>query len=72
MVRRQKLILLAAVAFASAATAYAQAPVDVGGTFQQIEQAANAWIPTIMQEATYLFYVLATLDFAWSAPQFLR
>jgi type IV secretion system protein TrbL len=60
------------VAVASAATAHAQAPVDVGRTFQQIEQAANAWIPTIMQEATYLFYVLATLDFAWSAPQFLR
>ena len=72
MARRQKLVLLAAAAFASAATAHAQAPVDVGGTFQQIEQAANAWIPTIMQEATYLFYVLATLDFAWSAPQFLR
>ena len=72
MARRQRLILVAAVAVASAATAHAQAPVDVGRTFQQIEQAANAWIPTIMQEATYLFYVLATLDFAWSAPQFLR
>jgi type IV secretion system protein TrbL len=44
----------------------------VGGTFQQIEQAANAWIPTIMQEASFLFYVLATLDFAWGAPQLLR
>ena len=63
---------MVAVAFASAATAHAQAPVDVGGTFQQIEQAANAWIPTIMQEASFLFYVLATLDFAWGAPQFLR
>ena len=71
MARRQRLIFVAA-AVASAATAHAQAPVGVGGTFQQIEQAANAWIPTIMQEATYLFYVLATLDFAWSAPQFLR
>jgi type IV secretion system protein TrbL len=55
-----------------AATAYAQAPVDVGGTFQQIEQAANAWIPTMMQEASYLFYALATLDFAWGVPQLLR
>ena len=72
MARRQRLILVAAVAVASAATVHAQAPVDVGGTFQQIEQAANAWIPTIMQEAAYLFYVLATLDFAWSSPQFLR
>ena len=72
MARRERLILLAAAAFASAATAHAQTPVDVGGTFQQIEQAANAWIPTIMQAATYLFYALATLDFAWSAPQFLR
>jgi type IV secretion system protein TrbL len=25
-----------------------------------------------MQEAAFLFYVLATLDFAWSAPSFLR
>jgi type IV secretion system protein TrbL len=60
------------VAFASASTAHAQAPVDVGGTFQQIEQAANAWIPAIMQEASFLFYVLALLDFAWGAPQLLR
>jgi len=63
---------VAAVVLATAATAHAQAPVDVGGTFQQIEQAANAWIPTIMQEASFLFYVLATLDFAWGAPQLLR
>ena len=63
---------MVAVAFASAATAHAQAPVDVGGTFQQIEQAANAWIPAIMQEASFLFYVLALLDFAWGAPQLLR
>jgi type IV secretion system protein TrbL len=60
------------VVFASAITAQAQTPVDVGGTFQQIGQAANAWIPAIMHEAAFLFYVLATLDFAWSAPSFLR
>jgi type IV secretion system protein TrbL len=60
------------VAFASAATTHAQAPVDVGGTFQQIGQAANAWIPAITQEASFLFYVLAALDFAWGAPQLLR
>ena len=72
MARRQRLLFVTAVAIASAVTAHAQAPVDVGGTFDQIGQAANAWIPTIMQEATYLFYALATLDFAWSAPQFLR
>ena len=35
-------------------------------------RAANAWIPAIMQEASFLFYVLAALDFAWGAPQFLR
>ena len=57
---------------ALAATAHAQAPVDVGGTFQQIAQAANAWIPAITQEASFLFYVLAALDFAWGAPQLLR
>jgi type IV secretion system protein TrbL len=72
MTQRRKLLLVVAVAFASASTADAQAPVDVGGTFQQIEQAANAWIPAIMQEASFLFYVLALLDFAWGAPQLLR
>ena len=72
MAQRRNLLFVVAVALASAATAHAQAPVDVGGTFQQIEQAANAWIPTIMQEASYLFYVLALLDFAWGAPQLLR
>jgi len=63
---------VAAVALASAATTHAQAPVDVGSTFQQIAQATNAWIPTMMHEASFLFYVLATLDFAWGAPQLLR
>jgi type IV secretion system protein TrbL len=72
MARRRTILGVAVVALATAATAHAQAPVDVGGTFQQIEQAANAWIPTIMQEASFLFYVLATLDFAWGAPQLLR
>jgi len=72
MTQRRKLLLVVAVAIASASTAHAQAPVDVGGTFQQIEQAANAWIPAIMQEASFLFYVLALLDFAWGAPQLLR
>jgi len=72
MAQRRKLLYVVAVAFASATTVHAQAPVDVGGTFQQIEQAANAWIPAIMQEASFLFYVLALLDFAWGAPQLLR
>ncbi len=72
MVRRRTILGVAAVAFASAAIAHAQAPVDVGGTFQQIGQAANAWIPAIMKEASFLFYVLAILDFAWGAPQLLR
>jgi type IV secretion system protein TrbL len=72
MAHRRKLLFVVAVALASAATTHAQQPVDVGGTFQQIEQAANAWIPAIMQEASFLFYVLATIDFAWGAPQLLR
>ncbi len=72
MTRRRTILCVAAVALASAVTAHAQAPVDVGGTFQQIGQAANAWIPAIMKEASFLFYVLATLDFAWGAPQLLR
>jgi type IV secretion system protein TrbL len=69
---KRTVLSVVAVVFASAITAQAQTPVDVGGTFQQIGQAANAWIPAIMHEAAFLFYVLATLDFAWSAPSFLR
>jgi type IV secretion system protein TrbL len=72
MRRKCVLLLVVAGAFASATAAHAQAPVDVGGTFQQIAQAANAWIPAITQEASFLFYVLAALDFAWGAPQLLR
>lgn len=73
MVAASKRTLIAAVgALALATTAHAQNPSDVGSTFQQIGQAANAWIPTIMHEATFLFYVLAILDFAWGAPQLLR
>ena len=69
---KRTVLSVVAVVFASAIAAQAQTPVDVGGTFQQIGQAANAWIPAIMHEAAFLFYVLATLDFAWSAPSFLR
>jgi len=72
MARWRTILGVAAVALATAATAHAQGPVDVGGTFQQIESAANAWIPTIMNEASNLFYILALLDFAWGAPQLLR
>src|SRR3974390_182851 len=53
--------------------AHAQNPTtDVGGTFRQIQTAANAWIPAIMAAATRLFYLLAAIDFAWSAPSVLR
>src|ERR1700684_2159527 len=72
MAIKRRMLCVSAVALASVVTAQAQTTVDVGGTFQQIGQAANAWIPAIMQEAAFLFYVLATLDFAWSAPSFLR
>jgi type IV secretion system protein TrbL len=72
MATKRRILSVTAVALVSAVTAHAQTTVDVGGTFQQIGQAANAWIPAIMQEAAFLFYVLATLDFAWSAPSFLR
>ncbi len=65
-------MVLATAVLTAAAPAYAQTPSDVGGTFQLIGQAADAWIPAIMQQATFLFYVLATLDFAWGAPQLLR
>ena len=72
MAIKRRMLSVSAVALASVVTAQAQTTVDVGGTFQQIGQAANAWIPAITQEAAFLFYVLATLDFAWSAPSFLR
>jgi type IV secretion system protein TrbL len=72
MQRKHRLRFVVVAALASATTAHAQAPVDVGGTFQQIAQAANAWVPAITQEASFLFYVLAVLDFAWGAPQLLR
>jgi type IV secretion system protein TrbL len=72
MVSRIRKSLIVAGVLASAAIAQAQSASDVGGTFQLINQAANAWIPAIMQEAAFLFYVLATLDFAWGAPQLLR
>src|ERR1700690_4582677 len=72
MATKRRILSVSAVALASAVTAHAQTTVDVGGTFQQIGQAANAWIPAIMQEASFLFYVLALLDFAWGAPQLLR
>jgi type IV secretion system protein TrbL len=72
MAIKRTILSVAAVAVASAATTHAQTPVDVGGTFQQIGQAANAWIPAIMEQAQFLFYVLAAIDFAWGAPQFLR
>src|ERR1700751_1793496 len=53
--------------------AHAQNPTtDVGGPFRQIQTAANAWIPAIMAATTSLFYLLAAIDFAWSAPSFLR
>jgi type IV secretion system protein TrbL len=72
MAQRRKIIYVVVAALASATIAHAQATADVSGTFQQIGQAANAWIPTIMQEASFLFYTLAALDFAWGAPQLLR
>lgn len=60
--------VLLSVTAASAQTA----TTDVGGTFRQVQAAANAWIPAIMAAATRLFYLLAAIDFAWSAPSFLR
>ncbi len=72
MPSKKKIVMVVAGVIASATIAQAQAPSDVGGTFQQIGQAANAWIPAIMHEAAFLFYVLATLDFAWGVPQLLR
>jgi type IV secretion system protein TrbL len=69
----RRTIILAACLLFSGVAAHAQNPTsDVGGTFRQIQTAANAWIPAIMAAATKLFYLLAAIDFAWSAPSFLR
>ena len=66
-------IFVAAGLVCTVVTAHAQnATSDVGGTFQQVQTAATAWIPAIMAAATRLFYLLAAIDFAWSAPSFLR
>ena len=50
MARKRRFLSVVAVALASAVTAHAQTPVDVGGTFQQIGQAANAWIPAMIRK----------------------
>ena len=49
MATNRRILSVTAVALSSAVTAHAQTTVDVGGTFQQIGQAANAWIPAMMQ-----------------------
>src|SRR5579863_304319 len=70
---KKRAIFVAAGVVCTVATAHAQnATSDVGGTFQQVQTAANAWIPAIIAAATRLFYLLAAIDFAWSAPSFLR
>src|SRR5215831_13953475 len=56
--------------------AHGQAPAppgsDITSIFGQVQNAANAWIPAIMSSATRLFFLLATIDFAWSDPALLR
>ena len=69
----KRTVFVAAGLLCIGVAAHAQNPTtDVGGTFRQIQTAANAWIPAIMAAATRLFYLLAAIDFAWSAPSFLR
>jgi len=60
MAIKRRILSVLAVALASAGTAGAQTPVDVGGTFQQIGQAANAWIPAIMQISLPTAHTLST------------
>ncbi len=40
--------------------------------FSKLSRRPTHGFPLSCKRPTYLFYVLATLDFAWSAPQFLR
>src|SRR5262249_53175423 len=45
---------------------------DIATIFGQVSNAANGWIPIIMSAATRLFFLLASIDFAWSVPTLLR
>src|SRR5215831_12096035 len=56
------------------ALAHGQGPPgsNIGSIFGQVQLAANAWIPAIMSAATRLFFLLASIDFAWSDPALLR
>lgn len=66
-------LLAVGSALAVPAVAHAQEPgSDIGSIFGQVQNAANAWIPTIFSAATRLFFLLASIDFAWSVPNLLR
>src|SRR5215469_1894833 len=74
--RNRKLVVwgalfMGSVVLAAPVVAQAQQP-DLGSVFGQVQQAANGWIPIIMSAATRLFFLLASIDFAWSVPGLLR
>jgi type IV secretion system protein TrbL len=64
-------LFMGGVVLAAPVVAHAQQP-DLGSVFGQVQQAANGWIPIIMSAATRLFFLLASIDFAWSVPGLLR
>jgi type IV secretion system protein TrbL len=73
VVRPALLVIGAALGLPALAHAQAMPPGgDIWTVFGQIQNAANGWIPIIMSAATRLFFLLATLDFAWSVPTLLR
>lgn len=66
-------VLCLAVVLAAPVVAQAQQPgSDIGSIFGQVQNAADGWIPAIMSAATRLFFLLASIDFAWSVPSLLR
>jgi type IV secretion system protein TrbL len=40
--------------------------------FKQLQQVTNAWVNPIMNAATDLFWLLATIEFAWAGISYLR
>jgi type IV secretion system protein TrbL len=54
------------------AQAQQQNTSGVTTVFQQLQQATNAWANPIMTAATDLFWLLATIEFAWAGLSYLR
>src|SRR5215813_1829024 len=67
-------LLVSGAVLGRPALAHGQGPPgsNINTVFGQVQLAANAWIPAIMSAAARLFFLLASIDFAWSVPALLR